>query len=472
MTDLDLEPFTIGNLARLIHAKEISPVELIRSTIENIHLLQPKINAFITILQDQALQRAREAEKEIQKGGYRGPLHGIPYAAKDNMFTAGMLTTVGSKVLERYRPNYNATVVNRLEKAGAILIGKTNMHEFAYGVTNLNEHYGPTQNPWKTEHMTGGSSGGSAGAVIASCVPLALGTDTGGSVRIPSALCGTIGLKPTFGRVSKYGVWPLSETMDHVGIITRTVQDIALALKCIAGFDGHDPLSIDQPVPDYSSLPDTDIKGMRIGIPDSFFFEMVDPEIKIHLEKAIESINDLGGEIVQVTIPNPLEAYNASGTILHSEAAASLGRFYDNEKELLGQDVRGMIETFGRQSKLTVEQAEIVRQKTRKEWGELFREVDLLVTPGVGITAPPIDNHMVKIQDMEFHVGEILTRCFIIFNLLGIPALVMPIGISKKGLPISIQLVGRPSEEETILHLAHRYESRVFSIKKGAPSLE
>jgi aspartyl-tRNA(Asn)/glutamyl-tRNA(Gln) amidotransferase subunit A len=299
---------------------------------------------FITVLEREARRAAQQAEDEIVKGHYRGPLHGIPLAAKDLFFTAGVKTTCGTRILADFVPEENATVISRLIEAGAILVGKTNMHEFAFGTTNLNNHYGHARNPWNSDHITGGSSGGSAAAIAGSCALLTLGTDTGGSIRIPSALCGTVGLKPTFGRVSKYGVYPLCWSLDHPGPMTRTVADAAIALSFMAGHDPKDPCSKDVPVRDYYSCLTGDIKGVRVGVPDTFYFEQIEPEVKAGVKKAVDGLKDLGAEVRPVRIPDLDEAAAATLLILSSEAASCLEKFHRTRPNDIGDDVRARLD--------------------------------------------------------------------------------------------------------------------------------
>jgi aspartyl-tRNA(Asn)/glutamyl-tRNA(Gln) amidotransferase subunit A len=344
MTKLEVKLASITSLSELIAKKEISPVEVINAFLERIEAVQKKINIFITVLEREARRAAQQAEDEIVKGHYRGPLHGIPLAAKDLFFTAGVKTTCGTRILADFVPEENGTVISRLIEAGAILVGKTNMHEFAFGTTNLNNHYGHARNPWNSDHITGGSSGGSAAAIAGSCALLTLGTDTGGSIRIPSALCGTVGLKPTFGRVSKYGVYPLCWSLDHPGPMTRTVADAAIALGFMAGYDPKDPCSKDVPVGDYYSCLTGDIKGVRVGVPDTFYFEQIEPEVKAGVKKAIDGLKDLGAEVRPVHIPGLDEAATATLLILSSEAASCLEKFHRTRPNDIGDDVRARLD--------------------------------------------------------------------------------------------------------------------------------
>jgi len=462
MEKLEVKMASITSLSELIRKKEISPVEVINAFLERIEAVQKKINAFITVLEREARQAAKQAEDEIVKGYYRGPLHGIPLAAKDLFFTAGVKTTCGSRILSDFVPEKNATVIARLMEAGTILIGKTNMHEFAFGTTNLNNHYGHARNPWNVEHMTGGSSGGSAAAMAGSCALLALGTDTGGSIRIPSALCGIVGLKPTFGRVSKHGVYPLCWSLDHPGPMTRTVADAALALSFIAGYDPRDPCSKDMPVADYYSCLTGDIKGVRVGVPDTFYFEQIEPEVKAGVEKAIDGLRDLGAEVRPVHIPDLDEASAATLLILSSEAASCLEKFHRTRPNDIGDDVRARLDVGALHLATHYVKAQRIRRIAQENFSRVLMQVDVLVTPGVSITAPRLEESTVRLDDDDVPVGVALTRSTRIYNLVGLPSVSVPVGFSQAGLPIGIQIAGRPFDEEMVFRVADAYERHIY----------
>jgi aspartyl-tRNA(Asn)/glutamyl-tRNA(Gln) amidotransferase subunit A len=467
MAIIDVRMASITSVSELIRKKEISPVEVIDAFLERIEAVQKGINAFITVLEAEARRAARKAEEEIVKGHYRGPLHGIPLAAKDLFFTAGVRTTCGSRILADFVPKKDATVVSHLIKAGAILIGKTNMHEFAFGTTNLNAHYGHARNPWNAEHMTGGSSGGSAAALAGSCALLALGTDTGGSIRIPSALCGTVGLKPTFGRVSKHGVYPLAWSLDHPGPMARTVADIAIALKFMAGYDPKDPCSKDVPVDDYPSHLVGNIEGIRVGIPDTFYFEQIEPEVKAGVEKAIDALKELGGEVRPVHIPGLEEASTATLLILSSEAASCLEKFHRTRGNEIGDDVKARLDLGALHLATHYVKAQRVRRIIQGNFSRVLRQVHVLVTPGVSITAPRLEGSTVRLNGDEIPVGAALTRCTRIYNLVGLPSVSVPVGFSSAGLPIAIQIAGGPFDEGTVLRVAdalgrHQSQARMW----------
>lgn len=469
MAKLDVQTASIIALSQLIRKKEISPVEVIEAFLERIAGVQQRTNAFITVLESEARRAAKQAEDEIIRGNYRGPLHGIPLVPKDLFFTAGMKTTCGSRILADFIPEENGTVISRLIDAGAILVGKANMHEFAFGTTNLNPHFGHARNPWNSGHMTGGSSGGSAAALASSCALLALGTDTGGSIRIPSALCGTVGLKPTYGRVSKYGVYPLCWSMDHPGPMTRTVADAAIALRFMAGYDPKDPCSVDIPVGDYYSVLTGDICDVRVGVPDTFYFEKIESEVKVGVEKAIESIKGLGAEIRSVHIPGLDEAAAATLLILSSEAASCLEKFHRTQPEDIGDDVRARLDLGALHLATQYMKAQRVRRIAQKNFSRVFEEVDVLVTPGVSVTAPRLEESTVRLDGDNIPVGVALTRCTRIYNLVGVPSVCIPVGLSSTGLPIGIQIAGRPFDEKLVLRVADAYERHVYRMDRWPP---
>jgi aspartyl-tRNA(Asn)/glutamyl-tRNA(Gln) amidotransferase subunit A len=462
MAKLDVRRASITGLSELIRKKEVSPVEVIDAFLERIECVREKINAFITLLESEARRAAKHAEEEIMKGHYRGPMHGIPLAAKDLFFTAGVKTTCGTRILADFVPQENGTVISRLIEAGAILVGKANMHEFAFGTTNLNPHYGHARNPWNTQHITGGSSGGSAAALAGSCALLALGTDTGGSIRIPSALCGMVGLKPTYGRMSKYGVYPLCWSLDHPGPMARTAADVAIALGFMAGYDPKDPCSHDVPVEDYYSGLTGDIKDVLVGVPDTFYFEQIEPEVKASAEKAIDGLRDLGAEVRPVHIPDLDEAAAATLLILSSEAASCLEKFHRTRPDDIGDDVRARLDLGALHMATHYVKAQRIRRITQENFRKVLMQVDVLVTPGVSITAPRLEESTVRLKGDDIPVGVALTRCTRIYNLVGLPSVSVPVGLSKAGLPIGIQIAGRPFDEGLVLRVADAYQRHIY----------
>ena len=470
MIPLTIENWTLSSLSKALRRKEISPVEVTRAYLERIDAFDRKINAFITLLPRQALQAALQAEKNILKRTYLGPLQGIPFAAKDLFFTRGIRTTCGSKILRNFVPGYDATVIERLNASGAILLGKLNMHEFAYGATSVNPHYGPVRNPWNLERITGGSSGGSAAALACSFVPLTLGTDTGGSIRIPSSLCGIAGLKPTYGRVSRNGVYPLCWSLDHPGPMAKTVADLAMAMNTLAGYDPRDPSTRQSSVPNYVKALTGEIKGVRLGIPVSYYFDHLDPEVRAAVQKAIRVLKGLGAKVQKISIPQLPEASMAAYVVLLAEAAASLEKWHRTRPMDLGDDVRSRLNLGAALMATQYLKAQRIRRKVRENFAQAFQKVQAIVTPQLPITAPKMDQGSVSWGKKTEAVSSALTRFTRIYNLVGIPSLSLPCGFSSSGMPIGLQIAGRPFDEETVLKVGYAYEMNT-PWKYQSPSL-
>ncbi|MFQ6078126.1 MAG: amidase [Thermodesulfobacteriota bacterium] len=471
MGRIDLESFTIHGLSELVRKREISPVEIIRATLRRIERYDGELKAYITVSSEEALESAKRAEASIARGGYIGPLHGIPIGLKDIIFTKGIRTTCGSKILADFFPREDATVVTRLKKAGAIIVGKLNCHEFAYGATSVNPHYGTPENPWNARCIPGGSSGGSAVAVASSLCLGALGTDTGGSIRIPSSLCGIVGLKPTYGRVSTYGVYPLSWSLDHVGPMTKTVKDAAILLQLLAGHDPRDANSNSRPVPDYLSIRE-DVRGLRAGVPSDFYFENCDPEVRECVMKALEALREAGVLIGEVAIPHLKHATTAGLVILLAEAASQHENYLKGgQSEGYGKDVRGLLKSGTFVTATQYIKAQRVRSVIRKEFLKAFELVDVLITPGLPVVAPHMEQNSVTLSGKKETVRSALTRLMRPYNLTGVPAIVLPCGFSKSGLPVALQIAGRPFEEASILAVAQAYEKQ-SSWHERRPSIE
>jgi len=458
MISLDPQTWTLSALATAIRKKEISPLEVTRAFLDRIENHDPKINAFITLLPTTALKASRQAEKDILKGKYRGPLHGMPFAAKDLFFTRGIRTTCGSKILAHFFPPYDAAVIERLFSAGAILLGKLNMHEFAYGTTSVNPHYGAVRNPWDRERIPGGSSGGSAAALACSFAPLTLGTDTGGSIRIPAALCGIAGLKPTYGRISRYGVYPLCWSLDHPGPMAKSVSDLALAMNILAGHDPRDPATPKVSVPNYSQALTKDLEGIRLGVPDRYYFDRLDKEVLAAVKKAIGDLKGLGAKVQPISIPYLREASTAAFVALVAEGAAVLEKWHLTRSQDLGEDVRSRLNLGAAIKATQYLKAQRVRGKVREIFLEAFKKVDALVTPQLPITAPKIGQSDVSWGRVTESVVGALTRFTRIYNLIGIPSLCLPCGFSSSGMPIGLQIAAKPFAEETVLKVGHAYE--------------
>ena len=340
MTRDDLFFGAITETGLLIESGDLSPVDLTQAHLDRIEATEPALNSFITLLSEQALEKAAAAEREISGGAYRGPLHGIPIGLKDLYYTKDIPTTVGSRILRGFVPDYDAAVVERFDDAGAILLGKLQMHEFALGATSVNPHDGPAHNPWDVTRITGGSSGGSGSAVTAGQCMAALGSDTGGSIRIPSGLCGIVGMKPTFGLISRYGVHPLSWSLDTVGPMTRTVLDAAVVMNALAGHDSRDPSSAQAPSQDYTKGIGDGVAGLRIGIPDDFFYDVIDEEVSAAICESAGVLAELGATVERCSIPALDHALGISSTILVTEAAETLFSHIRERPEDVGADVR------------------------------------------------------------------------------------------------------------------------------------
>lgn len=449
---------TISEIAPMLKTKALSPVELTTLLLERIAHVDKQLNSYITVMKNEALAQAKQAEREIAEGKYRGPLHGVPIALKDLLHTKGVRTTAGSQVLAENVPNEDATVVKKLKEAGAIIIGKLNMHEFAFGVTNKNKHFGNANNPWDVERSPGGSSGGSGAAVAAGLAFAALGSDTGGSIRTPSALCGIYGLKPTFGRVSKFGAIPLAWSLDHIGPMARSAKDLAIVLQAIAGFDHRDPTTVQVEVPDYVALLENRVSGLKIGMPTNYFFDYLEEEIEVSVKEAIKKLESLGATIVDVTIPNlHLSEYSELVTI-QSEAAAYHHDTLLEKSHLYGSDVRTTLQAGELVTAVQYLKAQQARRLIREEMLRIFEEVDVIVAPTVSMVAPKWKESFKTIQGESKAVTAEFVRFAAPANLTGIPSLSIPTGFSTYGLPIGMQLMGRPFQEGTLLSLATAYE--------------
>ena len=467
MKALDLEGLTIGEIAPLIRKKQISPLELTRRYLERIKTLNPVLNAYLAMTEEGALAAAKRAEREIIKGNYRGPLHGIPFSIKDNIAVKGATTTAGSKILSDWVPDFDATVVERLKEAGAVILGKTNMHEWAKGSNSINPFYGTSRNPWDTTRVPGGSSGGSAVAVAAGLCLASLGTDSAGSVRNPASLCGTVGLKPTLGRVSSFGgvAGTGGYTVNHFGVFTRTVKDCALVLGHIAGHDPKDPLSSDEPVPNYTKPIGKPVKGMKIGIIKGYFEQSLVGEVRRAFEEALRMLKALGMKTQEVTIPHMdlVPALQAAST--RPEANSDHDHYLrtrprDYSPGLLYSLIAGLLIPAP-----VYVTAQRVRRLLCQEFDTAFEKVQVIVAPTLFSTAPTIeecnrgyieaDGKRINLQD---RAGNFLTRYTIPFNVTGLPTISICCGFSSLGLPIGMQIAAPPFQEGKLFQVAHAYE--------------
>jgi aspartyl-tRNA(Asn)/glutamyl-tRNA(Gln) amidotransferase subunit A len=448
---------TIREAAAGLREHRFSAVELATAAMARIDRHNPNLSAFITITGAQALEQARQADREFAAGKDRGPFQGIPVALKDLFHVKGVRTTAGSKVYENYVPEINATVVEKLTAAGAVLFGKLNMHELAYGITSANPHFGAVRNPWNPQHSPGGSSGGSGAAVAANMVFMAMGSDTGGSIRIPASFCGTVGLKPTYGRVSRFGVLPLGFSLDHVGPLTRTVRDAALALNAIAGHDPLDPTSSHRPAVDYVPGEDCSIRGVRIGFPESFFFENLDEDVESAVRGAIARAESLGAVVKPVRLPDMAALNAVARVVLLSEASAVAGS-YPEDRSLYGADVRALLDQGRLVPAADYINAQRLRRKMRSEFNQVWSEVDCLMTPATPNPAPRVGDTIVRLGGREEDVRLASTRLVRGVNALGLPALSLPCGLSAAGLPVGLQIIGAAFDEATLLRIGAALE--------------
>lgn len=456
---------TISELALRIRRKEISPVEITRHCLGQIEKLNKDLNAFITVLTESAIDEAKAAEAEILRGQWRGPLHGIPIALKDLIETAGIRTTAASKVFEDRIPSEDAEIVRRLRESGAVIIGKNNLHEMAYGGSSLISHFGVVHNPWDVSRITGGSSGGSAAAVPTGMVFAAIGTDTAGSIREPAALCGCVGLKPTFGRVSTRGVIPLSTSLDHIGPLVQSVADAAIVLQAIAGYDARDITSADVPVADYGSALKEDAKKLRVGVPRAYFFDDLNAEVASAVEHALRGIQTLVADVreVQVDVPTDRTLQTAEAYAYHAENVAKNSELYHPEivrRIRAGENVSA-VEYIERRREL---------EQARRSISRVFADIDVLVTPTTPAPAPTIADLTADPDALRPAELKLLhnTRPF---NVWGLPAISLPCGFTEAGLPIGLQIAAPHWHEDLVLRLAHAYEQATAWHKRAVPPI-
>jgi aspartyl-tRNA(Asn)/glutamyl-tRNA(Gln) amidotransferase subunit A len=419
--------------------------------------LDGRINSFITVLHEAAMQQARQAEAELARGERTGgqplgALHGLPIALKDLFETAGVRTTAGSKFFGDHYPTRDAVVVSRLKSAGAILLGKNNMHEIALGLTTVNPHFGACHNPWKLDCVPGGSSGGSAAALAARFCLGAMGSDTGGSIRVPAALCGVVGLKPTYGRVSLGGVIPLSWNLDHAGPMARQVLDVAMLLQVTAGYDPDDPVSVNMPTDDYVSGIQQGVAGWRVLLAEDEYFDRTHPEIAQAVRQAAETLEELGAKVETAPLPGAREAASTNGTMVVSDAAAYHAERLREQPEGFGADVLQRLQIGAALPLVDYIRARRAQVEMRRQFARLFDRCDLLLLPTTPIAAPSISG------PDALEMARWLTRYTAPFNLTGLPALSLPCGFTTDGLPIGLQMVARPWGEAAILQAGYAYE--------------
>ena len=435
---------TIAEAGNALRARRVSSVELTRQCLDQIEKLNPVLNAFITVTGDSALVRAEELDRELAQGIDRGPLHGIPIAHKDLMWTKGIRTTSGSKIFADFVPDCDAPVVAKLADAGAVMVGKAGLHEIAYGITSDNPHFGTIRNPRNPEHSPGGSSGGSGVAVATGMAFMATGTDTGGSIRVPASFCGVAGLKPTYGLIDRSGVQPLGLSLDHVGPLARTVNDVRLAFDAMPGAERRKPAPV--------SLRET-----RVGLPENFYFDLVAPEVKAAVLDAAERAEKLGARVIPIRVPD-IEALNTAGLVILLSEGAAVYQPYHHRRGDFGADVLALLDQGSLIAAADYVNAQRQRKRLLAEFLELFRGIDCLFTPSTPITAPRIGQTETTLQGAQYDTRILTTRFARGFNALGFPALSIPCGFSSERLPIGLQIVGRPFEDNLLLKLGEALE--------------
>jgi aspartyl-tRNA(Asn)/glutamyl-tRNA(Gln) amidotransferase subunit A len=463
----ELTDLTLVGASDAIHAKRVSPTELVEAYLARIERLNPRLNAYVTVTAERARADARRATDEVARGALRGPLHGIPIGLKDLVDTAGIRTTYGSKVHADHVPTRDATVVTKLADAGAVLLGKTNTHEYAFGVTTDNPHHGTTRNPWNPSRIPGGSSGGSGAAVGGRLACAAIGTDTGGSIRIPAAVCGVVGLKPTFGRVSKAGVFPMAYQFDHVGPIARTVEDAALFLAAIAGYDPADATTVATPADDYRARLRDGVPGLRIGVARNLV-PPIDADVLGAVDAALATLARLGATVRDVTLPElPMpglfELIIADAKTIHAETLAT--RPHD-----LGVDLQAYLSAPIGDAVWMATALEHVRGYTAA-LRTILTDVDVIVAPTCPIGAPPIGADVVRVDGVELQTFFAMALRTAPFNASGLPTLSVPCGFTRDRMPIGLQIAGRPFDEATVLRAGYAYEQATEWHRASPPPL-
>jgi aspartyl-tRNA(Asn)/glutamyl-tRNA(Gln) amidotransferase subunit A len=476
MQNKPLHHQTIAELSNALATKQVSSVELTQLFLNRIKQWDEKLNSFITVTEDRAIKAAENADA-IRAQGKAGVLTGIPIAQKDIFCTDGVKTSCGSKMLDNFTAPYNATVVNHLESAGTVMLGKTNMDEFAMGSSNETSYYGPVKNPWNLDYVAGGSSGGSAAAIAASLAPGATGTDTGGSIRQPAALCGITGIKPTYGRVSRFGMIAFASSLDQGGPFAKSAEDVALLLNAMAGFDSRDSTSVNMPVPDYTKTLNDSVKGLRIGLPKEYFSDGLNNDVAKAIQAAIKEYEKMGAVIQEISLPNTALAAPAYYVIAPAECSSNLARFdgvrygyrCSDPKDLEDLYKRSRSEGFGAEVKRRIMigtyalsagyydayylKAQQIRRLIRDDFANAFNNVDVIISP---TTPAPAFKFGEKLNDpISMYLADIYT---IAINLAGLPAISVPAGFVN-GLPVGMQLIGNLFNEAKILNIAHQYQT-------------
>ncbi|HSE87604.1 MAG TPA: amidase [Candidatus Binatia bacterium] len=458
MDSADILELNLSDLSRLIAARGLASSEVVRAALARLELLQDKLNAFITVLPEQALAAAEKADEEIARGHYRGPLHGVPVSIKDMFEMAGVLTTGGSKILAEWVPETDAALVERLRAAGAIILGKTNLDEFGHGGTSTLSHFGPVHNPWDVERIAGGSSGGSAAAVAAGIGPLSYGTETGSSVRRPASYCGITGFKPTFGIISRHGSFRGAWSQDHVGLFARCVNDIALGLDAVAGFDPRDPASVHQEKPAYTARLDPHVKGLRAGVL-RHFLDGVNPAVRHAFDAALKVLAGAGCETIDLDVPEISYAAMTSMMTSSAESAGINHQWYtERHHDFVPHVSRGLAVgmTITASEYFTVQRA---RHRIREALRATFEKVDLIVSPTTSRVAPFLSEGLKGNGDDTRHVSYNQSNLLRYPSMLGLPAISLPSGLDPEGLPIGLQLIGSWFADQTVLNAGFAYQS-------------
>lgn len=485
---MELHQLTIHELQKLIQDGEVSSTQITRSVFSRIDEVEERIHSYIRLMKDEALAAAARADEDIKNGNIR-PLTGIPVALKDIVCTKGITTTCGSNILHNFVPPYDATVVEKLSAAGAVFVGKANMDEFAMGSSTETSFFGPTRNPWDLERIPGGSSGGSATAVAADECIASIGSDTGGSIRQPAALCGVVGLKPTYGRVSRFGLIAFASSLDQIGPFTKDVEDCAIMMNVLAGYDPRESTSVKMEVPDYRQFISRDISGWKVGIPKEYFVEGIDPEVSAAINGAIDTVKKCGGQCIDISLPHTQYSVAVYYIIAPAEASSNLARYdgvkygfrASGERDLMEMYRKTRMEGFGEEVKRRIMigtyalsagyydayygKASQVRALIRRDFDEAFRECDIILTPTTPTPAFKIGE---KTDDpLQMYLSDIFT---ISTNLAGIPGISVPCGFTAAGLPIGVQFLAGHFEEGKLLQIASAFEKNA-AIEKRRPSL-
>ena len=444
--------------SKLIEGRQISSVEIVQACLDRVHATDAVMRAFITVMGDEALRDAKEADQAVARGDRRGSLHGVPIAVKDLIDVEAVRTTSGSKTRADFVPEADATCVRRLRQGGAIILGKTNLNEFALGATGENPHYGDTKNPWDRRRLSGGSSGGSAAAVASGTCAAALGTDTGGSVRIPAALCGVVGLKPTYGRISLHGVALLAWSLDHVGVLARGVEDAALVLNELCGPDPADPACLDVPPPDFTAGLRGGAESMAIGVPQEFVWDLLTDDVERAVRTGIETLRECGAAVQDVSLPLLATGADISAAILGAEAFAVYQDVVEEQGDLIDPNVKARFEAGSRVSTAAYIAAQRDRTALRAQVSRALHEVDVLALPTCAAAASEFGQANVTVRGGSMPVLNALTRLTRLSNLTGFPSISICCGFGQDGMPIGMQLIGRPLEEATLSRVAYAYE--------------